>query len=257
MLPLRHLTFSLVAIASKMASLLSIPLELLVAVSAFLPTEDLGSLRLTCKQTEKSLYEWFSKEFFTKKQFMLTHTSLQALVDISNHASLSKKLAHVIIGLNVYEEMPLRFRDATAAERYIRGYEDQQALISAGMDREMLTDAFERLENLTTVGIRDFNAQSRFRDGKSWGSWGATTVHRETGVQLGSPSRNFVMVHQGGSNPLARTFSTMLYALGKAKRQPSEFEVLLRQEGLPDIAFSLPQFIRPTVEPVPVSYTHL
>jgi hypothetical protein len=45
-----------------MASLLTIPLELLVAVSAYLPTSDLGALRLTCKQTEKSLYEWFSKE---------------------------------------------------------------------------------------------------------------------------------------------------------------------------------------------------
>jgi hypothetical protein len=51
-----------------MASLLTIPLELLVAVSAYLPTSDLAALRLTCKQTEKSLYEWFSKEFFTKKQ---------------------------------------------------------------------------------------------------------------------------------------------------------------------------------------------
>ncbi|KAI0574728.1 PepP Xaa-Pro aminopeptidase [Pyrenophora tritici-repentis] len=233
-----------------MASLLSIPLELLVAVSAYLPTEDLGSLRLTCKQTEKSLYEWFSKEFFTKKQFMLTYTSLQALVDISNHVSFSKKLAHVIIGVNVYEEMPLRFRDSSAAERYIQGYEDQQTLTSTGLDREMLTCAFERLENLTTVGIRNFDSASRVRDGKSWGSWGATTVYKETGIQLRAPSHNFTEAHQGGSNPFARTFSVMLYALGKARRQPPEFEVLLRQEGLPDIAFSLPDFIRPTVEPV-------
>ncbi|CAA9961043.1 hypothetical protein PTMSG1_04427 [Pyrenophora teres f. maculata] len=233
-----------------MASLLSIPLELLVAMSAYLPTEDLGSLRLTCKQTEKSLYEWFSKEFFAKKQFMLTHTSLQALVDISNHVSFSKKLAHVIIGVNVYEEMPLRFRDSSAAERYIQGYEDQQALASTGLDREMLTYAFARLENLTTVGIRNFNSASRFRDGKSWGSWGATTVYSETGIQLNAPSHNYTMAHQGGSNPLARSFSITLYALGKARRHPPELEVLLRQEGLPDIAFSVPDFIRPTVEPV-------
>jgi len=51
-----------------MASLLTIPLELLVAVSSFLPTPDLGALRLTCKQVEKSLFEWFAEEFFTKKQ---------------------------------------------------------------------------------------------------------------------------------------------------------------------------------------------
>ena len=94
-----------------MASLLTIPLELLVTVSEYLPTEDLGSLRLACKQTEKSLYEWFSKEFFFKKQFMLTHKSLQALIDISKHVSLSKKLSHIIIATNVYGEIPLRFKD--------------------------------------------------------------------------------------------------------------------------------------------------
>ena len=51
-----------------MSSLLGIPLELLVGVSEHLPTSDLGALRLTCKQVEKSLYEWFADEFFTKKQ---------------------------------------------------------------------------------------------------------------------------------------------------------------------------------------------
>ncbi|RMZ68590.1 F-box domain-containing [Pyrenophora seminiperda CCB06] len=233
-----------------MASLLSIPLELLVAVSSFLPTEDLGSLRLTCKQVEKSLYEWFSKEFFTKKQFMLTHTSLQALVDISNHVSLSKKLVHVIIGMNVYEAMPLRFRDANAAECYIQGYEAQKALLSTGMDREMLSEAFERLENLTTVGIRDFNSPNRFRDGKSWGSWGATTVYRETGARLSAPGHYFSGTQEVVNGLPERIFSNILYALGKAKRQPPEFEVLLRHDGLSDIAFSLPDFIRPTVEPV-------
>lgn len=83
-----------------MTGLLTIPLELIVAVSAHLTTPDLGSLRLTCKQVEKSLFEWFSNEFFTKKQFMLTHESLQTLIDISKHVSFSKKLTHVIIATN-------------------------------------------------------------------------------------------------------------------------------------------------------------
>ncbi|KAF5849172.1 hypothetical protein GGP41_006034, partial [Bipolaris sorokiniana] len=143
-----------------MASLLTIPLELLVAISALLPTEDLGALRLVCKQTEKSLYEWFSQEFFSKKQFMLTHTSLQALIDISKHA-----------------------------------------------------------------------------------------IYRETGVRLSFADR-------GSYSPeittrfVSRIFSSVLYALGKANRQPPQFEVLLRQHGLLDSAFFLPDFLLPTIEPV-------
>jgi hypothetical protein len=141
-----------------MASLLTIPLELLVAVSSFLSTPDLGALRLTCKQTEKSLYEWFSKEFFTKKQFMLTHKSLQALFDISKHASFSQKLSHVIIATNVYAETRhVQFRDKDAAARYCQGYNDQKTLLNTGVDREMLTESFKNLKSLQTVGIRDFN----------------------------------------------------------------------------------------------------
>ncbi|EUC29583.1 hypothetical protein COCCADRAFT_29369 [Bipolaris zeicola 26-R-13] len=232
-----------------MASLLTIPLELLVAISALLPTEDLGALRLVCKQTEKSLYEWFSQEFFSKKQFMLTHTSLQALIDISKHASFSKKLTHVIIATNVYEEIPLRFRDEEAAARYVQGYEEQKALLSTGVDREMLSEAFSRLENLQTVGIRNFDSNKRTRDGKSWSSWGATTVYRETGVRLSFADR-------GSYSPeittrfVSRIFSSVLYALGRANRQPPQFEVLLRQHGLLDSAFFLPDFFLPTIEPV-------
>lgn len=232
-----------------MASLLTIPLELLVAVSEYLPTEDLGSLRLACKQTEKSLYEWFTKEFFSKKQFMLTYKSLQALIDISKHVSLSKKLSHIIIATNVYSEIPLRFKDDDAATRYIQGYEDQKTLLGTGIDREMLTEAFERLENLTTIGIRDFNAANRVRDGKSWSSWGATTVHRETGIELRFADRDS-FAQDVGTRFTSRVFSSVLYALGKANRRPPEFEVLLRQRGLPDTAFFLPEYIRPIVEPI-------
>jgi hypothetical protein len=140
-----------------MASLLTLPLELLVAVSSYLTTPDLGALRLTCKQTEKSLFEWFAGEFFTKKQFMLTYKSLQAFVDISKHVSFSKKLTHVIIATNAYREIPLRFRDSEQAERYVQGEQDQNVLLSTGICLEMLTEAFQNLENLHTVGIRDFS----------------------------------------------------------------------------------------------------
>lgn len=236
--------------SATMASLLTLPLELLVAVSSYLPTSDLASLRLACKQTEKSLYEWFSQEFFTKKQFMLTHASLQTFIDISKHVSLSKKLTHVIIATNAFDVAPRRFRDEDAAVRYTEEFEGQKVLLSSGMDREMLSEAFANLVNLHTVGIRDFNAQ-RPRDGPDarWSSWGATTIYRQTGIPL-SFSRREVFLSEAESDFVSRVFTSVLYALGKVNRQPKEVEVLLRTESLPDAAFSLPTFFRPTVSPV-------
>lgn len=232
-----------------MASLLTIPLELLVAISSFLTTPDLGALRLTCKQVEKSLYEWFSKEFFTKKQFMLTYKSLQAFVDISKHSSFSKMLSHVIIATDVYTDHPVRFRDKEAATRYIQGFEDQNTLLNTGIDREMLTEAFANLKNLQTVGIRDFNNPERSRDGLCWSSWGAPTVHRETGIALQFTKR---LPHypQYAVDLLTRVFQNVIYSLGKANQKPAELEVLLRHGSLPDSAFDVPDFLYPSVGPV-------
>jgi len=48
------------------------PLELLVHIIAtYLPTKDLGALRLTSKYLETALFDTFAKEFFTKKQCTL------------------------------------------------------------------------------------------------------------------------------------------------------------------------------------------
>jgi hypothetical protein len=239
-----------------MASLLTLPLELLVAVSSHLTTPDLGALRLTCKQTEKSLYEWFSREFFTKKQFMLTSGSLQALVDIAKHKGFSQKLTHVIIATNVYTEIPLRFRDNEAAARYLQGFQDQKTLINMGIDREMLTEAFANLANLQTVGIRDFNNHERARDGINWTSYGAPTVYKETGIELQFSTRDGY-APQHFKDYLARLFQNIIYALGKAGRNPPELEVLLRRDALPDGAFHVPEFIHPHVESVLAGFTKL
>ncbi|KAF3041103.1 hypothetical protein E8E12_006249 [Didymella heteroderae] len=230
-----------------MANLLSLPLELLVYISSFVSTPDLAALRLTCKQTEKSLYEWFSDEFFAKKQFMLTQPSLQVLLDISRHTSLSKKLKHLIIATNVYDDIPIRFRDSDACSSYMQGYADQQALINNGIDREMLTEAFRELTNLETVDVRDFCAK-RERDGTYWASWGATTVNQQTGVRLRESYRG------AGSQSrfVSHVFSNLLYSMGVAGRTPPRIEVLLRQRpaGLPDSAFHLANFTFPAVQPV-------
>lgn len=83
-----------------MPGLDSIPPEIIgnIVSSNILTTIDYGNLRLTCKHVETSLFDPWSREFFSKKQFMITEFSLQALVDISK-SRLSTRLNHVIFGL--------------------------------------------------------------------------------------------------------------------------------------------------------------
>lgn len=148
-----------------MASLTSIPLELLVIISSQLSTPDLGSLRRTCKYVERSLYDSFAREFFSKKQFMLTRPSLQALIDISNHPTLSKQVNHVIIGLDRYgyPTSGTSFRDYAAYQRYSQGHADQTLLSNTGLHREMLTEAFQNLPNLGKYSISAKSTQHRHR----------------------------------------------------------------------------------------------
>ena len=112
---------------------------------------------------------------------------------------------------------------------------------------EMLTEAFKNLVNLRNVGIRDFNANKRIRDGKdaSWSSWGASTVFRETGVELSFDPIYYVPEHHQEYS--SRIFQSLLYASGKAQRYPPEIEVLMRHCPLPDGALNVPSFLEPTI----------
>lgn len=210
-----------------MANLTSIPLELLLAISSDLSTVDLGSLRRTCKTIEASLFDSFAKEFFSKRQFMFTAPSLQTLVDISKHPNLSKELRHVIIGLDQYggNNRPASFFPSHAAhEIWAQGYLDQTALLDLGLARDFLSEAFRNLPNLDTVGIRDYSARGRRREGPDgrWSSYGSTTVYKETGKRLR------VMSMYDDSDYSDQAFSHLLYALGVAAKKPPNLEIIFR-----------------------------
>ncbi|EMR72374.1 putative f-box domain-containing protein [Eutypa lata UCREL1] len=83
---------------SQPSRLLSMPLEVLLHISSYLTTPEYGMLRRTSKHLEASFFKPFAREFFTKRQFMLTEFSLQALVDISK-SRFADYLSHLIIGL--------------------------------------------------------------------------------------------------------------------------------------------------------------
>jgi hypothetical protein len=247
---------------NSQSHLTSIPLEILLCITSNLPTRDLGSLRRTCKHVESSLFNTFSREFFTKKQFMLSEESLQALVDISNHPRLSRCLSHVIVGLDWYKTSvtgrdlgevllgALDFTQAAKINRYRIGFANQFTLLSSGQDREMLTQAFRNLPNLQTIGIRDFNSGGRVRDNCEWTSYGATTIFQETGIHLIGNVRQPVSDQQASFS--SRVFCTILHALGQSGAKPQAFEVLLKRyrSGLHDYAFNIPKFFEPSVKPV-------
>lgn len=145
-------------------------------------------------------------------------------------------------------------RKAYVRDSYMEGHADQRTLLSTGIDREMLTEAFLGLVNLETIDIRDFSAR-RPRDQTRWSSWGATTVQAETGRPLNFT--NYGSYSQ--SQFLSHIFSTIVYALGKADRTLPRFEVLLRQHpaGLPDTSFHIPEFMFPACKPILENLTAL
>jgi hypothetical protein len=220
--------------------LLTMPLEILQQISSHLTTPEYGYLRRTCKHIEASLFQSFAREFFVKRQFMLTEFSLQALVDISK-SRFAPWLTHVIFSVerpsprtvpNNYLAangplLPAQISHKMA--RFRQEYLDHTSLLDTGHWIDMTVDAFNHLPNLETVGMRDFNSRTRYRDG------GRTECTR-------------LLYEQ--SNFTTRHFTGLLRALGKTSARPTRIEVILRHSGLHDHAFNIPRYVENVVLPV-------
>ena len=50
---------------------------------------------------------------------MLNKPSIKVLIEISRNVSLSKRLKNIIIETNVYDDIPIRFRDSDACSRSV------------------------------------------------------------------------------------------------------------------------------------------
>jgi hypothetical protein len=227
--------------------LVHIPLEVLLRITYLISTNDLSSVRLTCKALEGSLFNFFSHEFFRKKQFMVSSYSLQALVDIAKHPTLSPCLKHVIIGTDRLQRGAFNVLDDGQRRQADFALADHMNLLVTGGLRDMLAEAFGNLPNLETVDIRDFSAHSRNRDGLGapWKSYGANTLLKATNTTvMGNPNSH--------DDPyVTQLFSAVTTALAVAQARPKSIEVLLRAGGwadwgLQDGAF----FIAPRMEPL-------
>jgi hypothetical protein len=210
-------------------ALIDLPPELLLRVSAFLTTSELGNFRLTSKPIESALFDKFAREFFTKKQFMLEQPSLQALIDISNHKTLASRLSEVVISTHVLPSDP-EITSPTSKAMYAAGHANHQVLMASGRALHMLSDAFSNLPNLCTVGLRDYNGRGRYREGNSatWKSWGWSFGW--DGLSTYNPNER----HSQHVLPL------LFYALGHAKVLPESIHVFLRKrEKLTQQSFNI------------------
>ncbi|OLN89069.1 hypothetical protein CCHL11_06066 [Colletotrichum chlorophyti] len=226
-----------------------VPLEVLLRISSHLTTPELGALRLTCRSIEQSMFNTFMREFFTKRQFMLTEDSLQALIDISN-SRLSDCLDHVIIGLNTFTRKYFAPGEEAFETRYRIAQADHYTLVNSGQDVVMLTEAFRNLKNLKTVAIRDYHSTARrYRDGPgaTWASYGATTLARDIG------GKDLFRVPEDEMHAYAnKVMVTLFTALGNAGARPKTFELLRQGQGVPtDDAFNLfTKYLKAKITPV-------
>jgi hypothetical protein len=210
-------------------ALVDLPPELLLRVSAFLTTSELGNLRLTSKPIESVLFDKFAREFFTKKQFMLEQPSLQALIDISNHPTLASRLSEVVISTHVLPSHP-DIVSPTSLAMYAAGYVDHNVLMASGQALHMLSEAFSKLPNLRTVGLRDYNGLGRYRDGKfaTWKSWG-WSFGWDALSTYDPDNRNTLRALESISPE--SILPLLFYALGHAKVLPESIHVFLRKRA--------------------------
>ncbi|KAI4834437.1 hypothetical protein E4T44_08077 [Aureobasidium sp. EXF-8845] len=219
-------------------ALVDLPPELLLRVSAFLTTSELGNFRLTSKPIESALFDKFAREFFTKKQFMLEQPSLQALVDISNHPTLASSLSEVVISTHVLPSDP-ELVSPTSKAMYAAGHANHHVLMASGQALHMLSDAFSKLPNLRTVGLRDYNGRGRYREGNSatWKSWGWSFGW--DGLSAYNPNERHSQRPLETISP-EHVLPLLFYALGHAKVLPESIHVFLRKrEKLTQQSFNI------------------
>ncbi|KAK7408606.1 hypothetical protein QQX98_009254 [Neonectria punicea] len=228
-----------------------VPLEVLLRITYFLKTPELGNVRLTCRSIEQSLYTTFTQEFFTRKQFMLSDVSLQALIDISK-SRLGGHLRMVHFGLDRFPPTSQGQPSPEQDMKLIQRHAGMFTLWNSGYHRDMLAEAFGNLQNLEDVVIRDFNSNRRSRDGpyQQWTSYGSTTANRETGVRITQDSSHMWNT-DFSHNFSSQIFAAVLMALGQAKARPKGIEVMARRGNpLKNFAFNIAPYMESSVMPV-------
>lgn len=166
--------------------LLDLPSELVSTIFDHLAEKkDVFTTRLTSKYLARSCLSSFGRRFFRKRGFLITTESLDALNAISAHPELSKHVQHVWFNPDLYtyvtpkcapkEDSECEDPDceewewkagsrishdsrSVEARRQYRAYQDcirdHDRLLSTSLLESKLIEAFSKLSNLETVGMR-------------------------------------------------------------------------------------------------------
>jgi hypothetical protein len=123
-----------------------------------------------------------------------------------------------------------------------QGYDETDVFTATGRAHIMLTAAFSNLPSLSTIGIRDYNAKGRWRDGDN-------TTWRSYGWSSGEgPSNNRPRLHCMSPEAI---LPLILHSLDETSTGLERIEVFLRRNRLPDGSFDInPGFIRSKALPV-------
>lgn len=177
---------------------------------------------------------------------MVTEFSLQTLVDIAEHQTISRCIKHLIIGLDNFKAVkPQTLPTLEEYQRFQSALYSQERLLDTGVAIDLLAKALAKLPNLETVDIRDFNSATRYRDKQTdrvrvpeWRSYGAS----EYRAWVGHLGTSLIDAYSPATSDFVdRTFKIVLVALGRSAPRLQALEILLRNSriGLRDGAFVL------------------
>ncbi|KAH7131866.1 hypothetical protein B0J11DRAFT_428429 [Dendryphion nanum] len=212
------------------------PIELLTfMIAEYLSTQDFGHLRLTSKHFSTLLFDAFGREFFSKRQFMISKHSLDTLTAIAHHEALAPYMTHVIIGMEQFHNV-INVGDSQLGI-WRNAWAGQWSLLNSGLLPTMLGHVFSSLPNLKTISIRDYSAPGRFRDRGKWHSYGTPTIVQDSQQTLMTPRPDAQSDYTG------QLFSTIIAALAQpdcTARVPS-IEVITRMPriGMGDFGFHI------------------
>ncbi|KAF2796610.1 hypothetical protein K505DRAFT_334999 [Melanomma pulvis-pyrius CBS 109.77] len=189
------------------------PCELVEMIAVQLPMNDLGNLRLVCRELESKTLWYFANTYFTEVKFMPSKYALRALQAMSE-SRMSKYVRTLALGPPPNDQGNIVFLGGdivspSEQEEIIsqmwKYSEENRQMRNWGEDADMIYKSLQNLHHITTLN---------FIDASRWGScpihvsYGGHYMHKKVGAGLGV----FQPVTLDSTQSLARIFSITLRA---------------------------------------------
>lgn len=149
-----------------MANLSDLPEELVCNIAMRLWSDDVQSLRLTCKALEEKTLHDFALEYFSDKAVIISSSSLKTLNAIANSDKLRGFLRRVHVLTAYFSDSAFTcgkacpYGNCCGWQPTIRQREawkflvqDAKDLKASGRDKDMLTQAFSKLPTLSEIVV--------------------------------------------------------------------------------------------------------